>query len=622
MSQALTITVPDALSNHTGVVGKTRSGKTSTAKLIVEQVAAAGARVCILDPLKSDWWGLTSSADGKRPGLPFQILGGPRGHLALPATAGGAIGSLVGRGELPLSILDMADFEPGEHARFFIDFARSLFKEARGVVYLVIEEAHVFAPKERGGEGPETMALHWAKRLGTGAGSKGIRLIVCTQRTQELHNAVLGSCESLIVHRLTLPADKRPVVEWFKGNTDKATAQMIDDSLSSLKTGEAWECLGESKILTRRQYPRIATFDNSKTPTSDAGEVAVTTAAIDVARLEAVLGEAVEVVKASDPKLLRKRVAELEAELDRAKRIGGVSLEEKEAMRRQIQLECAQHVRGILTQVSDIRGRLECVRAFADEAIGWCGDVAGMNLEVSDGGQASGVGANAAKVPGRNGRDGEESACGVVRQVRGDAGDAPHAEAREHDHYALSAAPARGESRVGVRSVHNGQGNGHLQRVHRGGSDGEGLGAGERSVLTAIAQHSEGVGRDQLTVLTGYKRSSRDTYIQRLASRRLIDVGGGMLQATAEGVRALGPEFERLPTGRRLRDYWCQRLTGGERAIFELVLAAYPRSVDREAISERTSYKRSARDTYIQRLAQRRLVMRDGSGVKAVDTLF
>jgi hypothetical protein len=167
----------DGSSDSAHRVGKTGSGKTSTAKLAIEQVVAEGARVCILDPIKSDWWGLTSSADGKRPGLPFHILGGPRGHVPLHASAGKAIGEIVANGALPLSIIDMADFEPGGQAKFFTDFAPTLLRKMRGVVYLVIEEAHLFAPKERSGIGAENLSIHWAKTLATAGRSKGIRLM-------------------------------------------------------------------------------------------------------------------------------------------------------------------------------------------------------------------------------------------------------------------------------------------------------------------------------------------------------------------------------------------------------------------------------------------------------------
>lgn len=149
------------------------------------------------------------------------------------------------------------------------------------------------------------------------------------------------------------------------------------------------------------------------------------------------------------------------------------------------------------------------------------------------------------------------------------------------------------------------------------------FGKGERKILVAIAQYPEGAERDQLTVLTGYKRSSRDTYIQRLASARLVVVDGSSISVTNEGVEALGSDFEPLPQGEQLQEYWLNRLPQGERQILEPLIQAYPDAVDRDSLSEATGYKRSSRDTYLQRLSSRRLIETVGRGaVRASANLF
>lgn len=312
----MTFKIPaGVLTQHVAVLGKTGSGKTSTAKLMVEQVVAGDARVCILDPIKSDWWGLTSSADGKRAGLPFQILGGPHGHVPLHSSSGKAIGEIVANGSLPLSIIDMADFGPGGQAQFFVDFAPTLIRKMRGVVYLVMEEAHLFAPKERSGIGAENMSIHWAKTMATAGRSKGIRLILVTQRTQALHNALLGSCDTMIAHRMTAPADQEPVVKWLKANTDKETTEKVASSLSSLPTGSGWLCSGEEKLFELIKFPRIHTYDNSATPTGNEAIDQVKTAPVDAERLRSIIGEAVKTAEAADPAALKKRIAELERQV-------------------------------------------------------------------------------------------------------------------------------------------------------------------------------------------------------------------------------------------------------------------------------------------------------------------
>lgn len=148
---------------------------------------------------------------------------------------------------------------------------------------------------------------------------------------------------------------------------------------------------------------------------------------------------------------------------------------------------------------------------------------------------------------------------------------------------------------------------------------------GELKILTAIAQHQEyGTTSEQLSVLTTYKRSSRDTYLQKLRAAGLIVTHGDDHFATDAGLAALGDDFEPLPTGAALREHWLETLTGGERWIFGEVLDAYPGAIEREQLGAGgEKYKRSSRDTYLQKLIARRLVEAVGRGaVRASDVLF
>lgn len=148
------------------------------------------------------------------------------------------------------------------------------------------------------------------------------------------------------------------------------------------------------------------------------------------------------------------------------------------------------------------------------------------------------------------------------------------------------------------------------------------LPVGERTVLTAVASYPEGVDRDQLSVLTGYKRSSRNTYLSRLLGRSYVIIAGETIHATPDGIAALGRDFEPLPSGEALQAYWLERLPEGERRIFEAVLGAYPGAVERDDLDAVTGYKRSSRNTYISRLLARRVVTTSSSMVRASDTLF
>lgn len=573
--------IPDAaLMNNIAILGKTGSGKTTVIKDEIEHIVPPGARVCILDPIKSDYWGLTSSANGKRPGLPFQILGGSRGHVPLHPSSGAAVAEIVASGALPLSILDMSDFEgAGDHSRFFVDFAKTLFKKIRGVVHLVIDEAHIFAPKERT-HGEESFSVFHAKRLATAGRTKGIRLIVATQRIQELHNAVLGSCETMVAMRFTFPADQKPVMNWLKDAiADKTKISEVEDSLSKLKKGEAWLCSGELELFERVQFPICKTFDNTKTPDGEEKNNAPKLAPVNVEKLRAILGNAVIEAEASDPKKLKEKLAAANAEIQK--------------------LQKAKPPAPPVASPAKIDDK--ALHAARQEGIA----------------EGYRVGWSAAD---RDAWDRAVMAMAKVYQHAMKNIEIPFPEFVAMAPQRVPKAPSRDPIRDSVISADV-----IRATVIRPDVPFQNAGAnipkGEMAILILINDYAP-VARDQLTILSGYTASSRDTYIQKLSAKGFIQISSIGISPTPEGIEALPSNYEPLPKGDALREMWMRKLPAGEQKTLAVICAAYPLAIDRERISAETGYTRSSCDTYLQKLKARRLWEKIGKDVRASEALF
>lgn len=578
--------IPDAaLSQHIAVLGKTGAGKTITAKGIVEHVVKedAGARVCVLDTIKSDWWGLTSSADGKRAGLPFHILGGPRGHVPLHESAGKAIGELVATGQLPLSVIDMADFKPGGQMQFFAEFAPQLFKRMRGVVYLVLEEAHILAPKERAGFGHENLSIHWAKTLATAARSRGIRLIVATQRTQALHNAVLGSCDTMIAHRLTAPADKEPVVKWLKDNVDKEFLTEIAGTLSSLPTGTAWVCSGEAKFFERVKFPMITTFDNSATPEANSGEIHVQTAPVDRERLRAIIGTAVQEAEENDPKRLKAEIAQLKGEIARGAATSNVAEKINTA-----DMEAAAEARGFE------RGRENgWQRGFAAGQKDGADRAKNMLLSVIESYEFV-----AAKVP-----DDPQAGSPPPQVV---SFSAPVAQRSEHR---ASTARTTGSTPAG-RSNGDATLDGPLQRI---------VDSIRWWNVFGIAEPTH----QQVAFIANYVAGSGtwSRYLSSLRSQGLLEPKGSLV-LTAAG-RATARDPVEPPNAHSLRGSVMQKIDGPLQRILEPLLHAYPKSLSHEEAAAKANYEPGSGtwSRYLSSLRSLDLIEKRGP-LKAQDWLF
>jgi hypothetical protein len=118
------------------------------------------------------------------------------------------------------------------------------------------------------------------------------------------------------------------------------------------------------------------------------------------------------------------------------------------------------------------------------------------------------------------------------------------------------------------------------------------LAAGERRILTALAQCPAGRSKGQLAVLTGYAATGGgfNNYISALRSRGLIEDDGDNLRISEPEIRTLG-SWKPLPV---LIDYWRNRLGKTERLILEALAQVYPEVLTKEQVAANAGYEPSA----------------------------
>jgi hypothetical protein len=223
--------IPDAvLTQHLAVLGKTGTGKSYLTRSIVERLLDAGRRVCILD-YTGVWFGLRSSANGRKGAYPIVIFGGEHGDVPLNEIAGPAIAKLVAGGNRP-SIIDLDGLTIGAQQRFVTAFLEELYRLNTQPLHLVLEEIDEFAPRT-GAPGTERM-LGAVARIFQRGRRKGFRAIAITQRPANAHKRVLAQCNALVTLRLVAPQDRKAVAEWIRGHADDEVGRQVVDSLPKL----------------------------------------------------------------------------------------------------------------------------------------------------------------------------------------------------------------------------------------------------------------------------------------------------------------------------------------------------------------------------------------------------
>lgn len=399
----------------------------------------------------------------------------------------------------------------------------------------------------------------------------GVGTTLISQRPQAVNKDVLNQTECLIVLQTTGPQERKTIAGWVVENA-KEVADAVDE-LPKLSRGEAFVWSPQwLKTFKKIRIGKKWTYDASSTPEFGEAADARQLVPVDLDAIHAAMQEQLERQEAEDPTALRAELAKVRRELEQAKkrtpaaaaaplkleRVEVPMLTEKDVQR--FEAACARMQKKLDEHLRELAPLQERLTAASHEIL------AKMSAAMKQ-----------ARIP-------------LPTQ-------APTA--------SQTPAPRRARS----------------ARSADGSTDGA-LPVGERAVLEALIQFADGLRPEQITVLTTYKRSTRNTYIARLRERGYVESDGDRVRATAAGRAAL-PDAQPLPTGSALRDHWRTRLPAGEWAILDVLIRAYPKVITRDEIDGETGFKRSTRNSYISRLEAKELVVDAGYGqVRAHEMLF
>lgn len=525
----------EAVTESLGILGQRGAGKSTAAVVLAEEMWKAKLPWVAVDP-KGDWYGIRSSADGKKPGLALPVFGGLHGDVPLEVGSGALVADLVVDANLT-AVLDVSDFSKGERAKFLIAFFDRLYKRHRQdpqARHVFLEEAHEYIPQQVAGRDGTAQLKDSASRIVLQGRSFGLGSTTASQRSARLHKDVLTQIGTLIAMRTTGPQDRKAIEAWVEFHDQ---GKELVASLSGLKSGEAWvwspQWLG---LMERIRFRRRETFDSGATP--GAGQTVrapATLADVDLAAIKEQMAETIERAKADDPAELRKRIKELERQL-------------AQRPTETIEVEVVREV---------IPGELIGVVNQARVAL----------LDAAD--SLTATSAILAETEQRAYQRNEEAGHGRK--------DLPRAGATSGGPRAVAHRP--GPGRAAQRADPPARREPSRAAVPRSAS-GVNIGGGApKRILIALAQHHpEPLTQRRVAALVGVKQktSTMRNALSALRGHGFI-TGSDPIAITEAGLAEVGDVTDGLPTGPELLEHWRSKLgEGAPRRIFDLLVETWP----------------------------------------------
>lgn len=648
ISRALTLPL-DYVTKTGAILAKRRVGKTYTAAVLAEELCRLGIPWYALDPTGA-WWGLRSSSDGTRAGLPVVVLGGEHGDVPITEHDGKAIADLI-VDQPGFYVIDLSEIDESHAAtvRFATAFFARLYarkNKQRDPLHGFWDEGDLFAPQKPGPE--ETKMLGSAEAIVRRGGLRGLGTTLITQRAAVINKNVLSQLDILIILRTIGPQDQDAVEDYIKRNGSLAERREIMDSLAALAIGEAW-LYGpgeEPPLRVRVRIRKRRTFNSSATPKAGEARVEPTKlASVDVEALRERFAEQVEKAKAEDPAHLRRQIVDLQRERDAlmaagntdppftaeeyAQLIADLEGADKEAADTAGSVVIAQDALGSVlserlcdvleaTREHAIDGRRYLQRA-RDVVAGWSGSPTRAAL----------AGARKKAVPGlRSDGDALQRASSDRKGVHRTAAPSRPAQRRRAPDSGSNGGP-RAPSRRSSESG-NAVDAGSVRERPASSSNGDEpqLKAGARRILEEMARvHPLRLTRSQVGLATGLKITGGTfgTYWGVLKRSGYVDETGQDAGVTDAGLERAGVEPGHAASSDEIREMWRSKLKKGAREMLDLLVARHPEGYSKQELADELGMAATGGTfgTYLGTLRRNGLAVVEGSdSCYASDDLF
>ena len=572
----------DAVTQTFAVLAVKGSGKSYLSSVMAEEMLKNNQQIVVLDPTGA-WWGLQSSADGKKEGFPIVIFGGDHANVPLEENAGEIIAQAIVEQGFS-AIIDLSLFRVGEANRFVGKFLETLYRINRQPLHLFVDEADAYAPQKPFGDQARTLgAMEYIVRRGR---KKGIGCTMITQRPAVINKDVLTQCEILIALRMSHPKDINAIMEWVKVHASTSEAKTMTDSLPSMKTGNAWIWSPSwLKIFKRTAIRKRETFDSGATP--KVGERILPPkklAQIDVKVLGEKINETMERKKADDPAILRKKIADLEKQLKNTPVIGTIS---NEIELKKIRAELFSKIEQVELLQAKVKSAYDFVKKHSMEMHNWLQD---QSIESTP------------LIPDKRKR--------IEREIIGE--------------------PRKGFGKNFLETpkpepFYSGQKSAQLPaKDWAGESPGQGnLGKCEKAILSALGQQSGPCSKSKLGILSGYSSTS-GSFGNSLSKLRKLGYIDNMSDISITELGISVAVFNPLPQpGPELQQYWLGKLPKCERAILDYLIQVFPVSPSKHDLGVATGYAASSGSFGNALSKLRTLELIEGKNeLKAVSSLF